>query len=1188
MNLREEHHYQKLMDALESLELTEKNKKLAEQYLDETKRCGPVLLKAAEPQDFSRLDEKKQKKSREYAGYLQKRKRTEEVKAYVEFAAAVGGSTAYYVLADGLWMLKDLKEWLTREQETAIRAEALVWNSYALRERSLAELFETGRMDPKALQKAIQLCNHKYSNAKVLLTGILLFSCKTQSSERKEGILKKLFSAKEEKKESSLQEQVEYLENNLITALSGLFPDPQPTQEELKPLISFLQAQTEEELPEKAVTLIRGKRFHTYLLTLLTGTAFISIDHSGKFVNFIRLALEMDFEVALTACKEMAPTNGSWFTDHMELFTKELGRQSRRYLCWCINHKAVRALQKAAAKFPEAYRQLAKEGSTDDYFFLMKQAEVGNPGLYQEIAKNMENKLDFKLAHEMTSGLPSGSLEARDFLLGERKLEDLYPFVNAWRGLSYYRYPGYTVQDKLKKLMHKSPKLYSRGTVLMALAMRGNFLNNNFTFITKEKAFLRNKMEEEMDTLVQLFEEEGLSVVYQADALGAVYESSYNDKWKAAFMDEAVKALVKRRNDHVEQVHAGVREGTVLGRGICLRVLDSFAAEEQETILETALDSSKQVREVLSAICLGHPEWEGRMIEMLSSKKSQERELAILTLQGWGAEKYHQQLVGALEKEKSKKLKELLGGCLGVSTSDTDQASPAGQDMVTLLLKGGKARKVSWAFETPFSPVHTLQEEIAEEKYLQAILVAYADKTVPGISEEAKQLAASLKEEELNRFAAELLGKWLESGAEAKKKWVLYAAACHGGEKMVPIFWKNIQEWAQNSRGALAAEAVKALVFNGSSQALMQVDQIARKFKHRQVKTAALQALENAAGELGITRQELEDRIVPNLGFDEEMKRTFDYGARSFQVYLTPSLELEILDEEGKLLKNLPAPGKKDEEEKAKAAYEEFKQFKKQLKTVTTNQKQRLEYALSAERLWSSESWTELFVKNPVMHQFAIGLIWGIYEEGRLTKSFRYMEDGSFTTCDEEELELPEGASIGLVHPIELEEEELKNWKEQLSDYEITQPVEQLNRPVYRITEEEKGAAELTRFGGKLLNGLSLSGKLQGMGWYKGSTGDAGMYFTFYREDGKWGAELEFSGCYVADENEEITVFGLNFYRAGTVKRGSYVYDKIEEQNHYKPDQVQPRYFSEIVYQLTRATASSKEQLPYPECKDRR
>ena len=358
------------------------------------------------------------------------------------------------------------------------------------------------------------------------------------------------------------------------------------------------------------------------------------------------------------------------------------------------------------------------------------------------------------------------------------------------------------------------------------------------------------------------------------------------------------------------------------------------------------------------------------------------------------------------------------------------------------------------------------------------------------------------------------------------------------------------------------------------------VDGIARKFKFKQVRAAAVSALEFAAHELGITREELSDRIVPNLGFDETMQQIFDYGERTFKVMLTPALDLEVYDQSGKKLKNLPAPGKKDDETKSAAAYDAFKQLKKQLKTTVSSQKARLEYALSAKREWGAEAWTNLFVKNPLMHQFAIGLIWGIYEGERLVQSFRYMEDGSFNTQDEEEYTLPDGARISLVHPIELTDEEKAAWREQLSDYEITQPIDQIDRAVYDRTEEEANHKSLERFGGYVLNDFSLNGKLIGLGWYRGSVQDAGGFHTYYREDPEVGigVELHFSGAYVGLMDEDVTIYDVRFYKAGSVARGSYVYDEADKEKAYELKDVPARYFSEIVLQLTKATSSSQRR----------
>ena len=102
-------------------------------------------------------------------------------------------------------------------------------------------------------------------------------------------------------------------------------------------------------------------------------------------------------------------------------------------------------------------------------------------------------------------------------------------------------------------------------------------------------------------------------------------------------------------------------------------------------------------------------------------------------------------------------------------------------------------------------------------------------------------------------------------------------------------------------------------------------------------------------------------------------------------------------------------------------------------------------------------------------------------------------------------------------------------------------------------------------------------GKLQGMGWYRGSVLDGGGFYTFYREDPSIGigVELNFSGSFVGGDNDDVTVFDAVFYQAGTVQRGSYCYDVPKQENIIPLGQVPARYYSEVVWQLERATASS-------------
>lgn len=614
-------------------------------------------------------------------------------------------------------------------------------------------------------------------------------------------------------------------------------------------------------------------------------------------------------------------------------------------------------------------------------------------------------------------------------------------------------------------------------------------------------------------------------------------------------------------------------------RLIAVKAFGRQANRFRKQLLELAEDGSKIVRGELARIMGEQKSWNAEISELLSAKKAAKRELAIAVIEKQGSEAYREALEKAFEAEKSAKIKDKIAILLGekVTVSEAGESAKSSVDTVEELTKGGKAKKVSWAFEGGVKPVHNVDGSDTEQKYLEAMLLCYAGMTSLGVSATAKALAEKLNTRELNGFAAEVFGKWLDLGAQAKTKWVLYFAAIHGGDSIINDFMHYIKFWGENSRGAIASEAVRAMALSGSTTALMNVDGMSRKFKNKMVRGAASDALRNAAEELGLTTEELADKIVPDLGFDENMCRVFDYGSRQFNVYLGAGGELEIFNGDKKI-KSLPKAGANDDEEKAAQASADFKEMKKQLKTVAANQKARLESVLMNDRKWSIEGWNELFVKNAVMHGFAIGLIWGLYsDEGKLTQTFRYTEEGSFNTSDDDELELPETGLIGLVHPLELTAEQLDEWKTQLEDYEIEQPFPQLARKVYLMTDDERKAKAIMRFDGAVLNNLSLLGKLTKLGWYKGQAEDGGWFSYFYREDissrkklpdGTYLAEgvladLEFSGASIAVydfEGEDVTIGKLELYRPGA---------DLYRAEPMKLGEVSDRYFSELIMQLS-------------------
>lgn len=1187
MNLSEERNYQKRMEVLEALKLTPVNRQIAEEYLDMTRPEQPELLKKAEHQDFFGLSKDSGAVYRTYVEHLRKRERQEESARFMRLVAAVGGSSAGFFLGNITpWTFKDTESTLRSEQVLAIRAEMISRNIYLLRRCAILESTAAER-NPSLYLMAMNQCWCKDSNGKLLLAAAYLYTVKPS---REDG--RNTAGAGHWDKCSAGELSV-WLMGRMVDCIPALFGGSLPSSE-FSQLSRFVRESAPEEPFSEAVSsILNNRQYSEYMLTYLSSIAFLAVDHSERFLVFLRLLMAVSLSKTLDTCVGTTIQRGTWFERHMKRLEQAMPAfLQNEYICWCIKAKASDALRRMAAGYPEKCRRVLERLSMEDYQFFMKQIRSGNPALYKELSASQADTVRFKLADELTSAYTIGKAEARQYLLGEAELDQVMPFVSSWQdNASRYRWNTtlFVSIRQVKAQGEALAQMYRRALVLEGLSRRAGYFCNNYCWRDNKNTYAGNRdlTRKEIDEILGIFTEEELPVSAQLDILSCIHDGYWQEKTKTNFINESVHAVARRCTEWESELLKEAQNGSAVVRFLCVRVLDFRWEDYKETLLACAGDSSKQVRELLQAVYASHRTWEPEIKEMLVSKKSQEREMAALVLKAWGTEGFREELTAALEKEKSKKLQELLQGILGIQTEGgSAPAAPkelTAEQTAAALLKGGKKRKVAWAF--PLCEVHKKDGQAVSEDYLAALFIAYADMGTAGVSREARMLAGELNEQELAACVTQLYDKWLEGGAEAKKKWVLYAFSLHGGEGMVNVLYRQIQEWPKNARGAMACEAVRALALNGSSTALLLVDQISRKFKFRQVKTAAGEALAAAAGQLGISREELEDRIVPNLGFGEDLSQTFDYGPRHFRVVLTPTLELSITDETGKKLKNLPAPGKRDDEEKARAASDAFKSLKKQLKTVTANQKLRLEQALGALRLWSVPRWQELFVKNPVMHQFAIGLIWGRYEDGRLAETFRYMEDGSFNTVDEEEYTLPEDGLIGLAHPIELSEEDLAAWKEQLSDYEVTQPIPQLERQIYRVTEEEREATELARFGGILISGLSLSGRLQGLGWYRGSVQDGGGFYTFYREDGDLGVELEFSGMFVGGEYEEVTVYGVSFYRAGTVKRGSYVYDRIKKENQYKLGEVPPRYFSEIVIQLTHATSGSEERVPYPDCK---
>ncbi|MDE6780823.1 MAG: DUF4132 domain-containing protein [Ruminococcus sp.] len=822
------------------------------------------------------------------------------------------------------------------------------------------------------------------------------------------------------------------------------------------------------------------------------------------------------------------------------------------YIRWLAEKKGITMLKecfgvlavKCTDEYIKAMNSLSDISKAEQMEEILKEA---NP---KYIAKenHLKEKAQARISKDLGNCFGDYKEEIRKYLSGSLEFADIKDCAVKNQGTPN-QFSGYILAYGMDDFMKR---------VLTVMT----FLNswNVYYCIRNVAGFeIKDNVEQYVDILVEMTAD-GAVVL---ERLGFIIDNVWqNDK----MMLETPKAMTK----HIEMfTDVDVAKMTVTTRWLYVTALATANRNKYKSqIMAMAGDTSKKIKEALTAAVSIH--WHDDIVGLLTAKKSGLRELAVSVIEKNNDGTYKTELEKAFEKEKSEKLKTRIAGLIGVTveTETTEQA--AGVDIVSSLAKGNKAKKVAWLFEQPYKTLNFRDGGTVPEDYLKTLIILYSDMPSIAVNSTAVDIAAKIDPYDLNDFTVEVFRRWAAKGAAAKTKWVMWFCGVHGGHGMIETLMKYIKDWTEHSRGAIASEAVYAMAVNGSSEALMNVDSMARKFKHKQVRNAANDALDKAAELLGITKEELADRIVPDMGFDDKMCRVFDYGKRQFNVYLTPTLEIEIYNGDKKV-KNMPKVGVNDDKEIAEKSYNDFKVMKKQIKTVVENQKQRLEYVLMCDRKWTCENWKKLFVKNPVMHCFAIGLIWGIYDNSGLIESFRYMDDGSFTNINEDEFELPENASIGLVHPIELSDEQKASWAEQLSDYEIIQPFNQLGRLCFKPTEQELNKDEITRFDGVEVGNYTLRGKLTKQGWNTGIPQDAGWFWEFVRSDvTRCIKNSDGSTLYEGYHTEiEFSGMGIDYMDAENVTLGKLTFGTCGSNKHLKIKNVNSRYFSEIIMQLT-------------------
>ncbi len=363
---------------------------------------------------------------------------------------------------------------------------------------------------------------------------------------------------------------------------------------------------------------------------------------------------------------------------------------------------------------------------------------------------------------------------------------------------------------------------------------------------------------------------------------------------------------------------------------------------------------------------------------------------------------------------------------------------------------------------------------------------------------------------------------WLHTGAPSKEGWALTMLGYLGTDETARKLTPYIRAWPGEAAHARAVTGLDVLANIGTDVALMLLNGIAQKIKFKGLQDRAREKIDAIAEARGLSTEELEDRLAPDLGLDASGTLLLDFGPRTFKVGFDEALKPYVRElengREGVRLTDLPKPKKTDDEQLSRDAVDRFKLLKKDARTIASQQVLRLETAMCTQRRWTFEVFRQFLVEHPLVRHLVQRLIWGVYEcepesnfGGALVTCFRVNEEGSFTDANDDDINLPEGENllVGVPHAIDLPSDVASAFGQLFADYELLQSFPQIGRDTYHLNAPELAEKSLNRWKGAVVPTGRVLG-LVNKGWRRGQAQDGGCIWYFNKPLGN-GRVIELS-----------------------------------------------------------------------------
>lgn len=338
-------------------------------------------------------------------------------------------------------------------------------------------------------------------------------------------------------------------------------------------------------------------------------------------------------------------------------------------------------------------------------------------------------------------------------------------------------------------------------------------------------------------------------------------------------------------------------EPSVVARAVRL-TLSLFPEAVEEDLWQLLSHKSKPVRDAAAAVLgtFGDSRL-SRAPELWAARRADTRLAAVAWLKNLGTSEAAKTLKARLQMEEQEDLRDAILLALEKLAGSIDRPSSAElEERIQWTLKKLDGVPAPWISLDTLPAARLKDGSVLSRDWLRYLLYRQSRVKEMRPDIEARPLFEQLERRSSGDLALALMQAWLGSSMNSNDRWVLAFAAVVGDDRLVPVFTRQIKEWADSSRGKLAEYAVQALALLGTEAALLAVDALAIRYrsKYKNIGKAATEAFADAASRRRLTVEELGDLVVPWLGFEPGQPRIVDTPKGKLQTLIGNDFKLSF------------------------------------------------------------------------------------------------------------------------------------------------------------------------------------------------------------------------------------------------------------------------------------------------------